>query len=805
VKLNTSTFEAQGSGFEKVSDFRMAMNEKAARVLSDTLYTDKYGAIIRELSCNAFDAHLDAGKADIPFRIDLPDAFNPQLVIRDYGKGISPEDIKNVYCVYFGSTKDQSNDAVGAFGLGSKTPFAYTDSFTVTSIHKGVKRIYNAYRDKGMPTISQFGDGEETDEPDGLEVTVTVSKGDFESFKDAVYKQLRFFPVKPEVNTDIVWPEIESSIIKTGPFVYFKTNSRRLSGFSIQQGPVAYPVDFEVLRDYYKNTLKTDVPKLINFLDQGLRSNTYSSTHKGAVLNMPIGTVEVVPSREGISYSPETLHNIVTALTKVSDALFDTIKQRLHDEYNVGYSNFIDYYNSLEKFMQESASLDYIEKNFKPFTIVKGNLRILMPEKFVGININFYSHTISGRYWNKRISGYKKSSVTYTENWDQVGSYYGTPPATYAESNMRYSALDFALKEYPAYIKDDKYAFLQRAKEHCDLDNVTFVIIDGDVSEKLLKEFGDFISDFVDTTYISDTDRPTTNRSGTSTTGGRKRAWFEIRKHDYRSHANYGLFDNTLYANRFKEEYDTTVKDYDGDTLVYMTTVNNTLQHPVNSELKDVFHIVCNYIFDIADVKLVAIPKGSVAQAEKSNHFMSLEDFYKQHKNAIISRIEAELHSQFAASYMDKLQHLIQSVERMITYTTNYDGWDKVVFPSAGDDYASRVLYNIAPNGLKRATDAMDRSDLMDMYDDIVRVVHDGTSLEAVEVGMEKNDVTFTRFSETMKQVEAVLLDPKNAKQVLTDMLNGNITCVKLYDPCDNTTSLFDCKAIIQKVIDETC
>lgn len=80
---------AQVQGFSAPSTgFSIAMNAKAFRVLSSGLYKDKIGSIVREISFNAKDAHVDAGKPDVEFYVHLPDDFEPYFAVRDYGKGL---------------------------------------------------------------------------------------------------------------------------------------------------------------------------------------------------------------------------------------------------------------------------------------------------------------------------------------------------------------------------------------------------------------------------------------------------------------------------------------------------------------------------------------------------------------------------------------------------------------------------------------------------------------------------------------------------------------------------------------------
>jgi len=101
MKLDNLSADITVVGGEVSSSFSIAMNGKAFKVLSDTLYQDKIGSMVREVSCNARDSHVAAGKADVPFEIHLPDNFEPWFSVKDYGLGLSHEDVKNVFTVYF--------------------------------------------------------------------------------------------------------------------------------------------------------------------------------------------------------------------------------------------------------------------------------------------------------------------------------------------------------------------------------------------------------------------------------------------------------------------------------------------------------------------------------------------------------------------------------------------------------------------------------------------------------------------------------------------------------------------------------
>lgn len=303
------------------TQFNIEVNAKMIRVLSDTLYEDKIGSMVRELSCNAFDAHVEAGRRDVPFEIHLPSEIEPWFSVRDEGIGLSDEAIRNIYSSYGNSTKDNSNDYIGALGLGSKTPFAYTDQFTVTSVHDGMKRVYVAViNEDGMPTISLQAEEPTTDHP-GLEVLVSVDASDFNRFADAVVDQLKFFKVKPTLTNNlkrIQFRDINANVSVSNDLItMYGGNSNRISGVHdlyVVQGGVGYKVRVGNLKDHL-TPQALDLAQHLHYI--------------GAYMEFPIGSIEVTASREGISYKPRTIDSIRNRLNEISKLLTDEVFKRI--------------------------------------------------------------------------------------------------------------------------------------------------------------------------------------------------------------------------------------------------------------------------------------------------------------------------------------------------------------------------------------------------------------------------------------------------------------------------------------------
>lgn len=307
MKLQTATESVKIVGGGQASNFTIAANGKAFRVLSDTLYSDKIGSIVREICCNAYDAHVMAGVTDRPFEVHIPDDFEPWFSVKDYGVGLSPEDIVNVFTVYFQSTKDQSNDAIGAFGLGAKTPFSYTDQFTVTSVYEGQRTIYSAFiSESGLPSIVVMHTESSTEE-NGVEVKMSVKREDYRRFHEAMQNQLRFFKVKPVFNNGTV-------NFKDEEYIFESKNARvgKATGYStsyfIVQGNVGYPLDTKHF------------------------DNSFGFMH--VELLFDIGEIGVTASREAVEYDETTKDNIRNKLEVVRKELQDFFSDKIQNLTN---------------------------------------------------------------------------------------------------------------------------------------------------------------------------------------------------------------------------------------------------------------------------------------------------------------------------------------------------------------------------------------------------------------------------------------------------------------------------------------
>lgn len=310
---DTHTYESTLTG--EAAPFRIEAGGKIFGILLERLYTDKVRAVIRELCSNALDSHVAAGIGDIPFDVHLPNMLNPTFRVRDYGTSMDHETIMGLYATVGGSTKDDSNDFVGMLGLGSKSPFAVTDSFTAIARLDGRKRTYLAAMGAdGVPVLQLLMD-EEADEAQGFEVVIPVERGDFREWAEKIkYVAVGF---DPAFNVDGEECEAVKPVYMASDAsfaVYDKSAMPEGADLYVRQGCVLYPVTEWTFR---------------SFATEVVQSNHC------VVLDVPIGDVAIVPSREALSLDEPTKRKLTSHLNAFKTRVELDIEDAVADAKNL--------------------------------------------------------------------------------------------------------------------------------------------------------------------------------------------------------------------------------------------------------------------------------------------------------------------------------------------------------------------------------------------------------------------------------------------------------------------------------------
>jgi hypothetical protein len=331
-------------GITSTTNFKINATAKSFKILSSQIYTDKFGTAPRELGANAVDAHVAAGHNE-PFEVHLPNTFEPEFSIRDYGTGMSRRKIETLYTTYFASDKNQDNDMIGGLGLGSKSPFCYAEQFTVVSFHNGKKFVYSAYLNNGLPAIAFIAE-EDTKERNGMEISFAVRSADIGQFVARAKQIYSLFKVKPKVSgvANFKFEETKFSLESNGWAL--REMGTYNNGAIALMGNIGYPLSADRLQ-YSLDTVAR------NFL--GLPFD----------IDFNIGDLEIVASRESLEYDDNTIKVLKTRITaiiaelqKITQDKFDACKTRY--EAHCLYGDLFGYYSTRND--SQSAALHSLFK-----------------------------------------------------------------------------------------------------------------------------------------------------------------------------------------------------------------------------------------------------------------------------------------------------------------------------------------------------------------------------------------------------------------------------------------------------------
>lgn len=290
--------------------FKLEFNAKMAAVLSDGLYSNKIKSVIRELSCNAYDSHVEAGKGDVPFEVHIPNNLEPWFHVKDFGVGLTNQQIFDIFTCYGISTKTDSNEVIGQLGLGSKSPFSLTNVFSVSARKDGIENHYSMYKDEsGMPCVAHLG-SVPTTECNGVTVKVPIRPEQRSEFIYNAGPVFRWFPVKPTIigasKYDTSLDDANHKLLFEGAEWAIFNNNDSVA----LMGTVAYPLN-------EKNIT-------------GITERHRRLLQAGVVLKFKIGDFEVAANREAIGYNERTCTNICAKLNLVLNELTSKLQNMIN-------------------------------------------------------------------------------------------------------------------------------------------------------------------------------------------------------------------------------------------------------------------------------------------------------------------------------------------------------------------------------------------------------------------------------------------------------------------------------------------
>jgi len=315
MKLNTAFSEetVESIGTEKSIAFGFDENsdEMIFAMFTKNIYSNPIGSIVREITSNCFDSHKEANiNEPVVIRL-IKENGQHYIQFIDVGVGMSPERIATIYAKYFKTTKRGDNNQIGGFGIGGKTPLAYTDSFYIVTNFNGKKYYYCIYKGQKSPVIDLLST-EDTIERNGTTVKVPIKGSDIYNFEREINRQLYYFE-------NVIFEGFSNSVINeyviyTGQNFLYRGNDYS-SKMHICLGRVAYPIDYNAI---------------------GIDEREHSIP---VALRFDIGELNVGASRESLEYNDHTKKMIKLKIEAAKQELKDML---LAQHKNI--STIKDYY-----------------------------------------------------------------------------------------------------------------------------------------------------------------------------------------------------------------------------------------------------------------------------------------------------------------------------------------------------------------------------------------------------------------------------------------------------------------------------
>lgn len=325
-----------------------------ASLLTTNLYSNPIMSFIRETVSNGWDSHVEA-KVQQPVLISLHstipvDEFRNntsyswghkvplEITIRDFGVGLSPERFASIYTNIGSSTKRESNDFIGAFGIGRFSCLSCADTATLTSYYEGTKYSYLMYKDGASINIDELGQFPTT-ERNGLAVKVSlqVGRNDMIELRNGI-GALAYFNciyVDDPLNLMDGFAQNFNSRISKEYNTFSIWDMPRTPSFTINRPDVVIRVG-NCIYPLTKTQLLTD----IEFPQQW-----------NIAIKFKIGELSVTPNREAILYNQKTDDIIRSRCKEVLEEIKNLFMQ---------YMNNLDFPNILQWYKFVSTKTQYL-------------------------------------------------------------------------------------------------------------------------------------------------------------------------------------------------------------------------------------------------------------------------------------------------------------------------------------------------------------------------------------------------------------------------------------------------------------
>ncbi len=346
---------------------------KLQYLLTKGLYSDPISATIVELTNNAVDAVVASGKDPIehPVIVSITDSL---LSIEDKGIGLNKEEFENVVMNYLTSTKEDDNQAIGYFGIGSKSFLSLERSATFICRKNGIEYKFLCYQGEEFLEYDLVYE-KQTQEENGVRVEIKIN--DYFEKKDFINKALKKLSYYDTVLLYIGGELTVNKIIRNKHWQHSSNCGTQFMHFCLKD--VYYEIDWNKL-----GLNRIDMPIALRFdLDSGITPT---------------------PSRESILYTSETIELLKRKI--------ETVANWFVEKYNEEVKEYDTILDAWKEFNKHSKYVELRDKIFFIDSIIKYATEV--PKEFSVKNLP------NARYFHNKV-------FSILNNYHYVGysDYYG--------------------------------------------------------------------------------------------------------------------------------------------------------------------------------------------------------------------------------------------------------------------------------------------------------------------------------------------------------------------------------------------
>lgn len=372
--------------------FRFEADRHLFDAFSKNLYSNPHDSMVREVISNAVDANTRAGKNHSSLTVIIN---NNEFIVKDEGGGISEEKMETVVGVYGKSDKRDTNEEIGMYGFGFKSPFAVSDQFIVETVPgDGYKYIWLIYKDLSGSGEIKLANKEKTTESTHTKVRVPIKPTEFYKIKEATRKYTMFMYPEPILFTnentihtrikikeeDVNWIQtelkVQYDVLYDGWMPYcsnktvncnllIKFNKNELK-FSPSREQIKTTEEFNNIFDSKKN-------EYWNFIKKHVQTNVIKTNDLHEVVKFILSSYKQYKDFFGSekNFKFEIDHPIFGKLNFPNQELIDKSVLRFNYNSSLIKESFFTAIKDIENFILVYLPTEEANKIYNPYTIRK--------------------------------------------------------------------------------------------------------------------------------------------------------------------------------------------------------------------------------------------------------------------------------------------------------------------------------------------------------------------------------------------------------------------------------------------------